>query len=112
MSATIKVQGATFDRTPGENQTATVMYRLASDPDVPGSYITVTTNAPIVPSAPPSTVGTFTPEVDIPDLLNGTAYVVKAVNNCNGSSAEFPITTPLSLCVAITGITGTSTPDH
>ena len=102
MAAKFTLETATFATTPAINQTATVIYRLASDPDVPASYTTVTTTAPITPA------GAFTPPVVITGLLNGTAYVVRAINNCNASQADIPFTTPLPNCVNLVSITGTA----
>lgn len=102
MSAQITLTNATFNTAPAINQIVTVMYRLGSDPDVPASYITVTTTAPITP------VGVFSPPVVISGLLNNTSYVVKVINNCNGSFVNVPFTTPLPTCVNLVGITGST----
>ena len=48
MAAQITLTTATFNTPPAVNQIVTVMYRLGSDPDVPGSYTTVTTTAPLL----------------------------------------------------------------
>lgn len=102
MSAQITLTNATFNTTPAINQIVTVKYRLGSDPDVDGSYTTVTTTAPITPA------GVFSPPVVISGLLNNTSYVVKVINNCNGSFVNVPFTTPLPTCVNLTGITGST----
>jgi hypothetical protein len=102
MSAQITLTNATFNTTPATNQIVTVKYRLGSDPDVDASYTTVTTTAPITPA------GVFSPPVVISGLLNGTAYVVKVINNCNGSFVNKPFTTPLPTCVNLTDIVGST----
>ena len=102
MPAQITLTTATFNTPTGANQIVTVKYRLGSDPDVDGSYTTVTTTAPITPD------GNFTPPVVITGLLTGTAYVVKVINNCNGSFVNKPFLTPLPNCVDLTTIEGTT----
>ena len=102
MSAQITLTNATFNTPPATNQVVTVMYRLGSDPDIPASYTTVTTTAPITPA------GVFTPPVVISGLLNDTAYVVKVINNCNGSFVNKPFATPLPTCVDLVTIEGTT----
>lgn len=102
MAAKITLLTATLAAVPGVNQTATVMYRLTSAPDVPGSYTTVTTSAPILPN------GTFSPSVVIGSLLYNTSYTVRTINNCDESTVDKVFVTPLPSCVQITDIIGTT----
>lgn len=102
MSAKITVSSAVYSATPGINQTATVKYRVQTDPDVEASYTTVTTTAQITPA------GTFSPAVNITGLPNGVAFVVRTINNCNNSTVDKTVTTPLSSCVSILDVTATS----
>lgn len=102
MSAQITLTSATFNTLPAINQIVTVKYRLGSAPDIDASYTTVTTTAPITPA------GDFTPPVVISGLLNGTAYVVKVINNCNNSFVNKPFLTPLPACVNLTSIEGST----
>lgn len=99
--ATITLTNAAFAATPGANQTVTVRYRLTSDPDVPGSYITVTTTAVVQPN------GAFVTPVIISGLLSNTSYTVWVSNNCGGNGVKKAFVTPLPGCVDITDITGT-----
>lgn len=100
MSAKITITSADFDLVPGVNQVATVKYKKQSEPD--SAFITVTTTAVIEED------GTFTPSVVITGLLNGIVYVVRVSDNCNNIPVDKEFTTPLSLCVAITDIQGTT----
>lgn len=102
MSAKITLTGATFSQLPGINQTVTVAYRRQSDPDVPGSYTTVTTNQVI------NTAGVFVPARIIGGLLNGVAYVVRVTNNCNNLFVDKVYNTPLPSCVNLVDIIGTT----
>ena len=100
MSAKIIITHADFDLVPGVNQVATVRYKVQGQPDT--DFITVTTTAVIEED------GTFTPPVEITGLLNGVTYVVRVSDNCNNIPVDKEFTTPLSVCVAITDIQGTT----
>lgn len=101
MSAKITVTHADFNLVPGVNQVATVKYKKKVDPD--SSYVTVTTTAVIDMGT-----GNFTPPVEITGLLNGIIYTVRVSDNCNNIFVDKDFTTPLSVCVAITDIQGTT----
>lgn len=77
----IQLTSVTFSPTPTTNQIVTVKYKLASDPDVPASYTTVTTTALVL------TNGDFSPPVNIPSLLDDTEYTVFVTPNCGGGGA-------------------------
>lgn len=102
MSAKITLTNAIFDRVPGINQVVTVRYRKTSDPDIPGSYTTVTLAAPITPA------GVFSPPVEILGLDNDTSYTVRVTNNCNGQFVDTIYITPKPSCVNLLGIIGTT----
>lgn len=102
--ASITISNLTWSATPGVNQIVDVRYRLTSDPDVIGSYITVATNL----SVPAS--GTLTSPLVIGSLLNNTSYTVWVQNTCAGAGYKKAFITPLPTCVEITDITGTVAP--
>jgi hypothetical protein len=101
MSAKITLTHADFDRVPGVNQICTVKYKVQGQPD--SSFITVTTTAVVDMGT-----GNFTPSVVISGLLNGVTYIVRVSDNCNNIPVDKPFTTPLSICVALTDVEGTT----
>lgn len=89
--------------TPGVNQVFTIIYRLTSDPDVPGSYTTATTSQTVTPA------GVCSPPLVVGGLLYGTSYTFRAINNCNTSyTVDQVVVTPLPICVAPQSMTITT----
>ena len=103
MAAKYTITEIDLGEVPGVNQVVTIMYRLESEPDSPGSYTTVTTTQ-VVNSA-----GVLVPQLVIPGLTLGTNYVARAINNCNATyKVDKSFTTPLPSCVTLTEIIGTA----
>lgn len=100
MSAKIIITSVDFDLVPGVNQVATVKYKRSDQPD--SAFITVTTTQVIEED------GTLAPTLEITGLLNGIEYTVRISDNCNNIYVDKEFTTPLSVCVAITDIIGTT----
>jgi hypothetical protein len=83
-----------FNVTPPSQQTATVKYRLTSQPDVEANYTTVTTNAIV------NTDGTLVTPVTISGLASTTSYTVYCYNNCGGVGMKEVFITPGPTCPA------------
>lgn len=81
----ILITALTFNSSPGTPQTVSIYHKLASDPDVQGSYTLDSNNVQVQANG-----FLFTPFV-IPNLVDGVLYTVKAINNCggNGFAANF-----------------------
>ena len=76
--AKIIIQSIGFTNTPNAPQTVDVKYKLASDPDVPGSYTNVATDL-VVPVS-----GDVTPDLEIDGLTLATSYTLAVTNKCSG----------------------------
>lgn len=77
----IQLTSVTFSPTPTTNQVVTVKIKLATDPDVPASYTTLTTTALVL------TNGDFSPPITISGLMDDTEYTILVTPNCGGGGA-------------------------
>lgn len=102
MASKITVTKFDLATVPGVNQSCTIQHKLGSAPDVPGSWITDTTTAVVLPT------GFLSPAYVITGLLNNTDYNVRGINNCNPLFVDtVTVHTPLPTCVAISDIIAT-----
>ena len=100
----IRLTNVTFSPAPSGDVTVTVKYRLTSDPDVPGSYTTVTTTATVNSS------GVFTPTVSIGGLTDGVSYTVVVTPNCGGAGASGTVTAGTTTTTTTTTVDPTGDP--
>lgn len=79
----INLTSITWDFPPETPKRVIVSYRLTAAPDIPSSYVIVTTSAFV------DAAGFFMdPPLVIPDLDITQSYTVKVVSTCGGFSAQ------------------------
>ncbi|MFX1709073.1 hypothetical protein PV783_34215 [Chitinophaga sp. CC14] len=92
--AKINLTKLVWDNPPSAAQLCTVAYRKTADPDIPGSYTTVSSAVTV------NTDGTIPGGLAITGLATETSYTVKASDNCGSAAFLKVFITPLPQCPA------------